>query len=269
MNARTFTTFLTFLVTVSFLTVGCGGSNPRTAASPFEAFEKGKGYYESGDFDKAVLSLNSVFDFGRAHEYAADAQYLLAEAHFQDENYILAANEYERFMALYSGDERLVQAEYQRALSYYELSPAFDLDQSDTEKAITYLRLFLNRNREHPLAIEVGNKIDELQSKQALKEYEAGKLYHKREQYLASAIQFERVLDKFPNTEYAAKALVGAMQAYVDYSDKSIDTKKKERLDSAVEIYNRLVQLFPGREELKEAESIFVGIESRLAALKS
>jgi len=172
-------------------------------------------------------------------------------------------------MALYSGDERKVNAEYQRALAYYQLSPPFDLDQSDTEKAITYLRLFLNRNKEHPLSTDVGSKIDELQEKLAFKEYQAGKLYHKREQYLASALQYERVLDKFPNTPYAAKSLVGAMEAYVDYSTNSVDEKKLERLDKAVEIYDRLVQLFPGRAELKEAEVIFGQIEKRKEELQS
>lgn len=246
--------------------IGCGG-NPRTAASPFEAYEKGKGFFDEGNYGKAIISLTSVFDFGRAHEYAADAQWLLAESHFQDKSYLLAANEYERFMALYSGDERVVNAEYQRAISYYKLSPPFDLDQTDTEKAITYLRLFLNRNREHPLAADVGLKIDELQLKQALKEYESGKLYHKREQYRASAIQYERVLDKFPNTEYAAKALVGAMQAWTDFSEVSIESRKKERLDKAIDVYNRLVQIFPGRPELKDAELIYQDIQRRLAEI--
>ncbi len=257
------------LVSVFSLLSACGGGNPRTAASPFEAYEKGKTYFEKGEFDKAVIALTSVFDFGRAHEYAADAQWLLAESQYQDKNFILAANEYERFMALYSGDERTVDAEYKRALSYYNLSPPFDLDQTDTEKAITYLRLFLNRNRTHPLATDVGAKIDELQEKQALKEYESGKLYHKREQYQASAIQFERVLDKFPNTKYAAMALVGAMQAWTDYSDVSVDSRKKERLDKAIEIYNRLVQIFPGRPELKEAELIYGGIQKRLETIST
>ncbi len=258
---------LAVLLLFGVAAMGCSGSGRSVSASPEEAFNKGKDLFERGKYAQATLQLQSVFDFGRAHSFAGDAQFMLAQAYFNNKEYLLAASEYDRFVQLYPSDARVEEAEYWRALGYYQLSPPFQLDQSDTERAITYLRLFNSRHPQSPRVVEIGEKIDELQEKLARKLYEGGILYERQEQFEPAAITYERVLAKYPNTSYADDALVSAMRAYMAYSDASVADKQAERLQKAFENYDRLLQLFPNSDRLKDAEALYTQAQQRQAAL--
>jgi outer membrane protein assembly factor BamD len=243
--------------------IGCSGGSNRVAVSPEEAFNRGKASFDDEKYTTAIELLQTVFDFGRAHQWAGDAQILLAQAYFNTEQFLLAANEFDRFAQLYPADGRVEEAEYKRALCYYRLSPPFDLDQSDTERAITYLRLYVNRYPQGAFSADIGNKIDELQEKLSRKLFEGARLYARQEQYESAAITYGRVLDKYPNTSLADDALYHKMKAYIAFSDASIRTRQAERLELAVEAYNQLVQLFPNSPLLKDAELLYDGIVER------
>lgn len=198
-----------------------------------------------------------VFDFGRAHEWAADAQFMLAESYFNSGQFLLAANEYDRFAQLYSGDSRVEEAHFKRAMSYYELSPMYELDQNDTRQAITYLRLYASLYPQGRFLEAAGRMIDELQSKLAHKQYAAAEMYERQREYQSAALTYERVLDSYPNTEWAPKAMLGAIRSYILYAELSIESLRAERLDRAIETYESLIQIFPDAPVLKEAELLY------------
>ncbi|RMF58640.1 MAG: outer membrane protein assembly factor BamD [Bacteroidetes bacterium] len=249
------------------LLAGCSGTGRIRYETPKEAFEKGMAAYEAGKYDEAILYLQGAFDFGRTHEYAADAQLYLARAHFANKDYLLAASEYNRFVQIYRSDPRVPDAEFERAMTYYMRSPSFELDQTDTETAIEQFQLFLNRYPNHPKVPEAEARIRELREKLARKQYEAGRLYERRELFEAAARSYEAAFDRFPDTSWADDALVGAMRAYLAYSDQSIPSRQRERLLPALEHYERLVQLFPDSPLLKEAEALYEQITARLKNL--
>lgn len=249
------------------LFAACGGSRRAASDNPELAYQKGLAYFEKGAYDRAIEQLQRVFEFGRVNEWADDAQYTLARAYYEDHQFLLAANEFDRFVGLYPRDERVEDAAYYRAMSYYKLSPPFNLDQTDSERAVEYLRLFLGTYPGSERAKEIGLKIDELQRKLARKLFSKAMLYERAEYYEAAAITFERVLDKYPSTGIVDESILGAMRCWVAYADQSIPSKKRERLQNAVEAYNRLVQLFPDSALLKDAEVIYEGIQDRLETL--
>ncbi|HEX7071721.1 MAG TPA: outer membrane protein assembly factor BamD, partial [Rhodothermales bacterium] len=85
---------------------GCAGSSRLRYTGPQDAYQKGLSFYERGKYERAAEYLQAVFDFGRAHEWAADAQFLLAQAYYHNEEYILAASEFSRFSEIYRTDPR-------------------------------------------------------------------------------------------------------------------------------------------------------------------
>ncbi len=182
--------------------------------------------------------------------------------------YILAASEFNRFAQIYRADPRAAEAEFQRARAYYEQSPGYQLDQSSTARAVDELQLFINRYPQHERVAEAEAMISELRDKMARKDFETAKLYERREMFEAAAIMFERVFDKYPDsTPWAERALIGAMQNYIDYADQSVVARQDERLDLAVRNYERLVQLFPESEYRDEAERLYREVMSRKEAL--
>lgn len=256
-----------FCLALSGSLIACGGSNRLTSETPQAAYEKGLAFFERGSYERAAEQFQRVFEFGRVHEWADDAQYMLARTYFEDRQYLLAANEFDRFVGLYPRDERVQEAAYHRAMSYYRLSPPYNLDQSDTERAVEHLRLFLGTYPGSERAADIGLKIDELQQKLARKLLAKARLYERGELYEAAAITYESVLTRYPSTRDVDVALLGAMRSWVAYADISVPDRKRERLEKALSAYNRLVQLFPGSSVLKDAELIYESIQERLETL--
>jgi outer membrane protein assembly factor BamD len=254
-------------ILVSTAAAACTSTGGIGGDSPEEAYETGMEYFEKGNYRKSILAFQRVFEFGRVHDWADDSQFMLARSYYEDGQYLLSANEFERYIGLYPGDERSEDAAYYRAMSYYNLSPPYNLDASDTEKAIDFLRLYLAAypNSEH--REEVGAKIDELQEKLATKLMETARLYERSNQYLAAVLTYKRVLDEYPTSEPVDEALLGAMRAQIAYADASILTRQRERYEEAIEIYDRLYQLFPDSPYLKDAEVLYAEVQEKIEGI--
>jgi outer membrane protein assembly factor BamD len=246
---------------------GCAGSGRLRYSGPQDAYQKGLAFYERNKYERAAEYLQAVFDFGRAHEWAADAQFLLAQAYFHNEEYILSASEFSRFSEIYRTDPRVPEAEYWRAMAYYELSPKYQLDQSDTQRAIDQFLSFIERFPDHERAGDAVDRIQELRQKQARKDVEAAILYERRELFEAAALTYERVFDEYSTTQWADDALLGATRAWLSFAEQSIRARQPERLQRAIDNYQRLVQLFPDSPLVKDAESLYARAADQLAEL--
>lgn len=255
------------LVLCVFL-LGCGGSQQLTSESPQAAFEEGQRLYEEGNYTRAVEAFRQVFNFGRAHQWADEAQFYLARSYLENEQYVLAADEYSRYLDLYGNSSRAEQAEFERALAYYRLSPPYSLDQSDTQQGITYLRLFLERYPGSEHVDRAGQMLQELREKLAHKEYAAAELYERREYYESAALAYQRVLEQYPETSWADDALLGVIDAYRKYAEASVQSRRKERYQQAVDAYERFLQLFPDSPLVKDAEALYTQVQNQMEDLQ-
>lgn len=259
----------TGLLCIAVFVAGCSGSGRLRYESPQEAFDRGKQLYDAERYDRAIDYFRGVFDFGRTTEQAADAQLYLGKAYYADGQYILAANEYTRFIEIYRTDPRVEEAEFERAMAYYRQSPKYELDQTPTEQAITYFQLFLDRYPNSERKDEAEGRIRELREKLAHKEYAAAELYERREIYEAAALSYERVFDLYPDTQWADDALLGAIRTYILFADQSIISRQEERLQAAVDNYERLTQLFQDSPLIASAERLYERAVGRIQDLRS
>ncbi len=251
------------------LFAGCGGMGRIAYDTPEEAYQKGMTAFEDEDYQEAIQYYQAGFNYGRGNEWAADAQFMLAEAYYQTEQYILAASEYTRFTQVYVADDRAATAEFMRAMSYYQLSPNYKLDPTHTVRAVDYFRLFIGRYPEHELTDEAELRVQELRDKLAHKQYAAAEGYELRERHEAAAVTFESVFDAYPDTKWADDALLGAMRNYAAFAEISVPSMQDDRLLPAVDTYERLVQLFPESPLLGEAEALYNDIQARLAVIEN
>lgn len=257
------------ILAIAVFAAGCTTTGRARYDSPQEAFDKGKDLFDRGKYDRAVDYFQGVFDYGRTTESATDAQLYLARSYYENGEYILAANEYTRFLNVYRNDPRAEVAEYERAMAYFQQSPAYELDQTPTSQAITYFQLFLDRFPASEQKGDAEERIRELREKLAHKEFAGAELYERRELYEAAALSFERVFDQYPDTQWADDALLGAIRTYILYSEQSVAGRQPERLQIAIDNYTRLVQLFPDSPLLKDAERYYENAADRLADLQS
>jgi len=248
--------------------VGCSGGNKIDANSPKQAYEKGMTAYEEGDYQDAVRYFQSVFNYGRGNEWAPDAQYQLALAHRQQGKHLVAANEFKRFTQLYRNNPKVPQAEFEQAKSYYLRSPRYHLDQSDTKKAIELFRLFIDRYPDHERVAEAKKMINEMQAKLAHKQYDAARLYERRDMWRAATESYRSLFDQYPETPWADDALLGALRSYVQYADRSVQNKQAERDQEALDQVAQLQQRFPESSLLDRAADLKAEAERKLERVR-
>lgn len=268
MRSSVFASVLLFSL-VGLIGGGCSGSEQLSYDGPKEAYEKGVAQFNEEDYKQAVRFFRGVLEFGRGNKWAPNAQYKLAIAQRRRGKHLVAANEFERFAKIYRNSERVPRAEFERANSYYLRSPMYRLDQSDTRKAVSLFRLFIDRYPNHELAPEAEKKVDELRAKLARKQHAAGQLYERREMWEPATEVYVDAFDKYPDTPWADDALLGAVRSYVRYADRSVQRKQADRYQKAIKYYNRLAQLFPESKLLGQAEELYSEAQRKLERVQA
>ena len=235
---------------------GCGGG-PATFSSAQQAYDQGVEQAARGRHAVAIEAFRAALDFGRTSALADDAQLALARAYAADGQYLLAASEFTRFVEFYRTDPRIEQAAFERIQAYAALSPRYELDQTDTRQAIAYIRSFLQQYPGSSHVAEAEALSAELREKLALKQYESGTLYLRREYYDAAVIAYLDVLAEYPTSSYADDALAGAVEAQVAYAARSVPARQQERYRKALDLYDQLATLFPQSPALAQAQASY------------
>lgn len=262
---RPFIASLGLLVLSVILFSSCGSSSQiRPGDSLDEAFDKAMALYDRERYSDAASSFETVITIGRGTDIGQEAQFYLAESYYQSRQYLLAAAEYQRYHTFFPRSARAADAQFQEALSYYQLSPRYNLDQSDTYESIELFQLFVNRNPDSPKVEEAVAYIDEMRAKLARKRYEAAEQYITLRNYRAAAVYYDITVDRFPETKWAEQAQANKIRAYVIYADNSVTARQAERYQEAIDAYETYVQLFPRGENRALAEEFYNRAEKGL-----
>ena len=241
------------LVLAVALLAGCA-SGPETFSTAQAAYERGVEATDRGRHERAVELFRAALDFGRTSELAADAQIALARAYAADGQYLLAGNEFTRFIEFYRGDPRIEVAAYERIEAYAALSPRYELDQTDTRQALGYIRAYLQQYPESENAEAAADLAASLREKLARKLFETGRLYERRELFEAAVLTYRDVLAQYPTSDYADDALASAVRAQTLFAEGSVARQQAARFQEALRIYDQLTTLFPNSPLLRDAE---------------
>lgn len=231
------------------------------------AFEKAKSQYDDENWTDAAQSFETVISIGRGTDIGQEAQYLLAESHYNNRRYLLAASEYERYASFYPRSERREEVDFKIGLSYYQMSPRYKLDQTNTYTAMENFRLFSSRYPNSERGDEVAEYITEMREKLARKQYNAAEFYMRTNRYSAAAVYYDLVIDEYPETEWAEQALVDQIHAYILYADNSVANRQKERYEQAVESYDKYMQLFPRGDNRSRAEDLYDEASNKISSI--
>lgn len=188
-----------------------------------------------------------------------------AYSNYYDKNYRLAANQFKNFVISFPQDPRKEEAAYLSALCYYEGSLQYNLDQSNTESAITELQNFLNEYPDSERSKNITQLVDELTYKLEFKAFENAKQYYKMGEYKAAAVTFENVLEDFPATKLRPKIYDIIMKSKYELAVNSIYDLKKERLDAAASYAKRISAELPNSEYSKTADDLSGKLEAEKA----
>jgi outer membrane protein assembly factor BamD len=190
----------------------------------------GQREFEDGEYGDATETLERLQSVFPSFEQAAAVQMLLARAYFEDEKYIIAEAEYTTFLNRFPAHPSAGEAALGVCRSYERLSPISQRDQTFTERAMQTCGNVVNDFAGTPAATEAGRVAAEMRTKLAKKVFETADWYLSRDLNDSAIIYFEALLERYPNTDWAPRALVGLMEAYTEIGYEDEVAAARERL---------------------------------------
>ena len=157
-----------------------------------EKYKQAEVYYNSGEYRKANRLLEQIIPKYRGKPQAQRIIFFFADSYFQTKSYYLAAYQYESFIKSYPKSDRIQEATFKAAKSYYFSSPKYSLDQEDTYTAIEKLQVFINLYPNSEYISEANQMISELQEKLEQKDFEIAKQYFTIRDYRSAIKAFPK-----------------------------------------------------------------------------
>jgi len=249
--------FLLFLFSVLFS--GCGSDDATKQLSAEERYELGMKAFKDEDYLAAIEEFKVVSIQYQGSKVVDSAQFFMAESRYLHGEYILAAFEYDILIRNMPSSIFVSRSRFRRATCFFELSPKSHLDQNYSRKAIDEYQAFLEYHPADTLAPLAEERIVELNTKLAKKDYESGMTYMYMEYYKAATYYFDLVLDKYHDTQYAEPALLKKTEALMN----------RKKYADAKEAVDKFCSKYPTSSMKSNADQLRIDIETKMIEEKA
>ena len=178
---------------------------------------------------------------------------------------MLSAYEFESFTKAYPLSDKVQDADYLSAFSYYKLSPVHSLDQNETNDAVEKLQEFINKYPNSERMSSANDLVQELRIKLEYKAFEIAKQYNTIRDYKSAIIVLDDFISDYPGTPYREDALYYLLDSSYELAVNSIDSKKLERLNDAKKIYYELLEFYPESKYVNKSSKLIETIDSEIS----
>ncbi len=208
----------------------CGGGRAGTPAPVLPAsvvYERAVRQYRSGDCGGARERFQILTSqLAPADTFVALSLYYRAECDFSDGLYLEASHEFRRVADEHTGFRLAADALLRAGDAEAALWTDPELDPEYGQDAMTTYRELLARFADSRAAARAKLKIADLMNRFADKEYRNGVFYLRLKAYDSAILYFRGVVADYPQSHYAAPALLKLVQVYrtLGYTQERHDT---------------------------------------------
>lgn len=245
-------------VALFLLIISCGEYQKIVKSTDYEyKLKKAKEYYDHKEYSRSAQLYQELVNIYRGTSRADQIYYYLAKSFYGQRDYVLASHYFRQMLKEFPRSSFNEEAQYLIGYCYYLDSPTARLDQKTSQDAIDALQLFINI---FPGSARVGdaNKlIDELREKLVYKSYLSGRLYYDLMDYRAAVISLAGCIKEYPDSKYREELMYYLLKAKYLLGENSIEDKKRERLNNALDEYFTFTDEFPESKYRKEADRFF------------
>jgi outer membrane protein assembly factor BamD len=236
----------------------------RQEGTAAERLAKAMEYLEEEECYKAQALFESVIGAYRGKPEQEKIYYHYAETHYCQGNYLRAAYYFRDFSATYPNSDFREESDFMIPYSYYQMSPRYRLDQTQTQRAIDEFQLFINTHPRSEKVAECNNWIDECRKKLEKKAFAEGELYYNLKEYQAATVSFENLLKDYPESPNAERVRFLIAKASHKWAENSILLKQEERYKATAKNAGIFLAKHPGSTYTKEVQSIMADSEQIL-----
>lgn len=218
---------------------------------------------------KAIKLYEQILPSLQGKPQSQIVQYNIANALYNIKDYIESAYKFERFTKAFPNSQKLEEALYKSAESYYNQSPVYSLDQTDSKKAISKLQYYLDQYPDGEYFAEANEKLQELETKIEKKYYEVAKQYHHTLRYKSAIYDFNNYLVNFPGSAFKEKAYYYKFESAYLLAINSFQYLMKERYEDALAYYEEYLERYPEGEFIDQATAYAEDIKTRQTELST
>lgn len=226
--------------------------------------------YETEDFKRANVILEQISPKYIGKPQGERVMFFLSNSYFQTKDYSNSGYYFERFLKSYPKSDKAQEAAFLGAKSYYLLSPNYSLDQTDTDKALLKLQLFINEYPNSEFLPQANEMAQDLTEKKEKKAFEIAKQFTKLGEFfkldysISAAAALDNFMLDFPGSVYKEDALFYKLKALSNLAMNSSELKKRQRLGDAKQAYDVLKKNFPQTQFESQATDIVEKINKEL-----
>lgn len=221
---------------------------------------------------KALRLFEQIVPVYRGKPQGEKVSYLMADTYYHLGDDYLAGYQFERFTQAYPNSEKVEEATFKSAKSYYELSPRYDLDQTETYKAVEELQKYIDTFPEGEYLAEANELAKALRIKLEKKAFEIAKQYHHTgeygipgQNYKAAIVAFNNFLNEYPGSPFREAAYYYKFDSAYQLAINSYEVLMEERLNTARGFYDEYQKYYPeGGIYYNQLQTSFEDLDSRL-----
>lgn len=213
-------------------------------------FQAGVREFEARNWENATAAFSRLTSqLSPRDTLLARAYWYLGRAQQEEEEWLLAAQSFQRVVDFASADTLADDAALESARAYRRLWRKPELDPQYGEMALTSYRQFLGLFPGSPLVPQAEREIRELDEWFAIKNLMVGEHYARRKAPDSAIIYLRTVLDTYPETQAARKAAVKLVEVYqsIRYTEEARETCAwlRERFADDAEVRSQCTGLAP------------------------
>ena len=238
-----------------------------------ELYTAANDYYNEGEYNKAIILYDRVIPVIKGSERSELVDFNYAYCHYRTKRYIEAAGYFNTFYQTYNRSPLAEEALFMNAYSLYLDSPDYNLDQKSSRDAVNAIQLFINQFPESDSYERATNMINDLQKRFEEKAYQESSLYYRLteglypgEFYRACIVNFQNFAKSYPDSKYNEELAFKLAEVASAYGERSVFTKKEERLKEALEFADQFKRKYQESSYLGKIENLIKETSNELIA---
>ena len=214
-------------------------------------------YFNNGDYARSLELFENLLTIFKGDELAEDIYYYYVYANFNIKDYMSTIYHADNFVANFILSPKKEEIAYLSAYCHYLDTPRSSLDQSNTQKALNKLEMFIVNYPESDSLERVTSLVLDLNKKLEKKHFDNARLYYDTGKYKSAIFAIDFFLNDFPETNYLEEISFIQLLSYYDLAKNSVDEKKLQRIKEAIFACDNFIIAFADGVYYDEAKNIY------------
>ena len=210
--------FTSLFLSVALLGACSSNSSTRVTHTQFckDKLEKAEELFKKEKYGRVIDKLEEIMSYCAGTGYLEQTSFLLAESHFNLEQWIEARGEYGSFVMNFPGSPYAETAEFRKAIASFNMEFRVSRDDANTTVAMKDFERYLSNHPESPLRDSINYYYGLLIERLAEKEFQTARLYLRMDKPQAAVIYFKEFLETYKQSKRRKEALFLTSQAYTE-----------------------------------------------------